>query len=177
MLVLLPFFLPLASAHIASFAKGMYCRSGLTGENNLNSNLPVNPLYQLSKKDWWFQHDRGCDGAPPPAGEFLNVPSGGHFTVEHANNQAFTTLSYDGSEVSDWPDGGEHPKDWHADWQNGECVDGGYMHATNHSNAQGTAFAIAYQSDLSKIKMEDLVVFSVLKQYVFASSRRRSTMC
>ena len=39
------------------------------------------------------------------------------------------------------------------------------MHATNHSNAQGTAFAIAYESDLSKIQMEDLVVFSVLAQY------------
>jgi hypothetical protein len=41
------------------------------------------------------------------------------------------------------------------------------MHATNHSNAQGTAFAIAYESDLSKIQMEDLVVFSVLTQYVW----------
>ena len=40
------------------------------------------------------------------------------------------------------------------------------MHATNQSNAQGSAFAIAYESDLSKIQMEDLVVFSVLKQSV-----------
>lgn len=40
------------------------------------------------------------------------------------------------------------------------------MHATNQSNAQGTAFAIAYESDLSKITMEDLVVFSVLRQFV-----------
>jgi hypothetical protein len=40
------------------------------------------------------------------------------------------------------------------------------MHAMNESNAQGSAFAIAYESDLSKIKMEDLVVFSVLKQSV-----------
>jgi hypothetical protein len=40
------------------------------------------------------------------------------------------------------------------------------MHATNQSNAQGTAFAIAYESDLSKINMEDLVVFSVLRQFV-----------
>jgi hypothetical protein len=31
---------------------------------------------------------------------------------------------------------------------------------------RGTAWAIAYESDLSKIQMEDLVVFSVSKQYV-----------
>lgn len=159
--------IPLSHAHIAAFAKGMYCKNGLPGENNQNSNLPVSPLYQLSKADWWFQHDRGCDQAPPAAGEFLNIPSGGHFTVEHANNQAFSTLSYDGSNVSRWPDGAKHPNNWHGQWQDGECLpDGGWMHATNRSNAQGTAFAIAYESDLSKITMEDLVVFSVLPQYV-----------
>jgi hypothetical protein len=98
---------PFSDAHIAAFAKGMYCKDGLPGDNNQNNNLPVAPLYQLSKEDWWFQHDRGCDQAPPAAGEFLNVPSGGHFTVEHADNQAFTTLSYSGTEVSRWPDGGQ----------------------------------------------------------------------
>ncbi|KAK5166473.1 uncharacterized protein LTR77_008016 [Saxophila tyrrhenica] len=160
----LPFLLPLAHAHIASFAKGMYCRSGLTGENNLNNNLPIAPLYQLSKKDWWFQHDRGCDGAPPPKGEFLEIPAGGSFTVEHANNQAFTSLSYDGTGVSRWPDGAQHPRDWHGEWDGAECLPGGgWIHAVNQSNAQGTAFAIAYESDLSKIEMEDLTVFSVLE--------------
>ena len=177
-----------SDAHIAAFAKGMYCFNGLPGDNNQNNNLPVAPLYQLSKQDWWFQHDRGCDQAPPAAGEFLNIPSGGHFTVEHADNQAFTTLSYSGTEASRWPDGGqqsvsEHthqmteeltqlnsssPRNWHGSWDGSECLPGGgWMHATNHSNAQGTAFAIAYESDLSKIKMEDLVVFSVLAQYVW----------
>ena len=38
------------------------------------------------------------------------------------------------------------------------------MHTTNHSNAQGTALAIAHESDLSKITVKDLVVFSVLPQ-------------
>ena len=98
----------LASAHIASWGPGMYCRGGLPGQNNKNNNLPVAPLYQHSKADWWFQHDRNCDTAPPPAGEFLELPVGGHFTVDHGNNQAFTTLSYDGAQVSDWPDGGQY---------------------------------------------------------------------
>lgn len=164
---LLASLLPLASAHIAAFGPGMYCKNGLPGENDQNNAAPVAPLYQLSKKDWWFQHHRGCDAAPPPAGEFLEIPAGGHFTVEHATNQAFTTLSYDGENVSRWPDGKKHPNGWHGQWDGAECLpDGGWMHATNRSNAQGTAFAIAYESDLSKIKMEDLVVFSVLKQYV-----------
>jgi hypothetical protein len=100
-------FLLLANAHIAAFAPGMYCRDGLPGQNNQNNNLPVAPLYQLSKADWWFQHDRNCDTAPPPAREFLELPVGGNFTVEHANNQAFSTLSYDGKEVTEWPDGAE----------------------------------------------------------------------
>ena len=51
--------------------------------------------------------------------------------------------------------------------------EGGFMHATNQSNAQGTAFAIAYESDLTKIAMEDLVVFSVLPQYEFPWRRIR----
>jgi hypothetical protein len=64
-----------------------------------------------------------------------------------------------------WPDGAKHPADWHGEWDGSECLPGGgWMHATNQSNTQGTAFAIAYESDLSKIQMEDLVVFSVLKQ-------------
>ena len=39
------------------------------------------------------------------------------------------------------------------------------MHVQNQSMAQGTAFAIAYKSNLTEIEMEDLVVFSVLEQY------------
>lgn len=40
------------------------------------------------------------------------------------------------------------------------------MHAHDQSTTAGTAFAISYQSDLSKVTMENLVVFSVLDQYV-----------
>ncbi|KAK5709263.1 hypothetical protein LTR17_019943 [Elasticomyces elasticus] len=160
-LILLPAF---ASTHIAAFGPGMYCRDGLPGQQNKNNNLPVAPLYQHIKADWWFQHDRGCDTSPPPAGEFLELPAGGNFTVEHADNQAFTTLSYDGKQVTDWPDGGIHPDDWHGEWKDNECItEGGWMHATNQSNVQGSAFAIAYKSNLADITMEDLVVFTVLE--------------
>lgn len=43
------------------------------------------------------------------------------------------------------------------------------MHAHDQSTAAGTAFAISYQSDLSKVTMENLVVFSVLEQYLIVT--------
>jgi hypothetical protein len=164
--------LPLAAAHIASFGPGMYCRNGPSASSpNLNSNTPVAPLYNLPKSQWWFQHDRGCDAAPPTdPSDVLVLPAGGTFTVELANNQAFTTLSYGGKQATQWPDGGQHPEDWNGNGRdpNGEgCIpadEGGYMHTQNETMAQGTAWAIAYGSDLTKIEMEDLVVFSVLEQ-------------
>jgi hypothetical protein len=152
------------TAHVAAFAKGMYCLSGPDG-TNLNSNAPVSPLFDLSFSDFWFQHDRGCDAAVPANGDFLEIPAGGSFTVELANNQAFTTLSYDGENVSDWPDGKDHPDDWHGPLDGGEgCIqDDGWIHTQNESTAQGTAWAIAYSnpSNLADIKIEDLAVFSV----------------
>jgi hypothetical protein len=102
-----------AQAHTAAWAPGMYCRGGNdTTKDDQNTNLAVNPLYMLSKTDFWFQHDRGCDKAPPPPGEFLNLPANGEFTAELAHNRAFTTLSYNGQFVTDWPDGKTHPEDW-----------------------------------------------------------------
>ncbi|KIW74071.1 hypothetical protein Z517_12481 [Fonsecaea pedrosoi CBS 271.37] len=155
----------MAQAHIAAFAKGMYCENGTDPANpNPNSNAPVSPLYNLTQEQWWFQHDRGCDAVPPPPGVFLELPAGGSFDVELADNQAFTTLSWGGSKTSEWPDGGDHPEDWNGGGIGEGCIqDGGYMHVQNQSMAQGTAFAIAYESDLTAITMEDLVVFSVLE--------------
>jgi hypothetical protein len=159
-------FASLASAHTAAWAPGMYCRGGNTTVDDNNTNLAVNPLYDLPKSEWWFQHDRGCDLKPPPAGEFLALPAGGSFTVELAHNRAQTTLSYGGKYTSDWPDGQDHPEDYHGstDGTTEGCLSDGALHATNQSNAAGTAFAISYESDLSKVTMENLVVFTVLEQ-------------
>jgi hypothetical protein len=155
-------------AHTGAWAPGMYCRGGpVAGEDNQNTNTVVNPLYQFSKEDWWFQHERGCDKVPPPAGEFLELPAGGSFTVEHAHNRAFTTLSYDGKFTTQWPDGKDHPEDWNglaADPGEGCIQDDGALHVQNETSATGTAFAISYQSDLSKVTMENLAVFTVLEQ-------------
>ncbi|ETI20580.1 hypothetical protein G647_08618 [Cladophialophora carrionii CBS 160.54] len=156
----------IAQAHVAAFAPGMYCQNGTDPNNpNPNSNAPVSPLYNLTQDQWWFQHDRGCDKVPPPPGVFLELPAGGSFNVDLANNQAFSKLSWDGTKTSDWPDGGDHPEDWTGWTGTGEgCIqDSGWIHTQNETSAQGTAFAIAYESDLNKITMEDLVVFTTLE--------------
>ena len=131
----------------------------------------VNPLYQLRKDQWWQQRDRGCHAVPPPDGEFLELPAGGSFTTELANNRAFTTLSHDGILVSAWGDGEEREEPWVAPGE-GKCLGdnpdgrGGELHTSGVEKAAGTAWAISYESDLDKVTMENLVVFSVRHQYV-----------
>jgi hypothetical protein len=57
-------------AHTGAFAPGMYCKGGNDPtKDDQNTNTVVNPLYQMGKSTWWFQHDRGCDTVPPPAGK------------------------------------------------------------------------------------------------------------
>ena len=152
------------TAHTAAWtAEGMYCAFGnTTTSTNINNNLPVDPLYNLAQADWWFQHDRGCDNAPPPENSFLEIPAGGTFTVELAHNRAQTSLVNNGAGMSDWPDGQQHPDDMSG--PPGGCVPDGALHTSNQSYAAGTAFAISYESDLSAVTMENLAVFSVLEQ-------------
>jgi len=102
----------LAHAHLAAWHPGMYCLNGATNVQNLNSQDIVTPLWQLSQSDWWFHHVNGCDDFPPPDGQFLELPAGQDFTVEIAANRAKTTLSYNGRDISDWPDGEDHPDDY-----------------------------------------------------------------
>lgn len=130
-----------------------------------NSNTPVNPLYNLPKSQWWMQADRGCNNNPPKNGASVALPAGGQFTVELAHNQAQTTLSFNGQFVSDWPDGKTHPENWAGPGSPPDCIqEDGALHTNNQSTAAGTAWAISYQSDISKVTMENLVVFSVLEQ-------------
>lgn len=155
------------SAHTAAWADGMYCRGGADpNKDEPNTRTAVDPLFDLNKEDWWFQHDRGCDAVLPKAGEFLELPANGNFTVELAHNRAQTTLSYDGKFTSEWPDGKDHPEDWNgwmADGTAAVCLkDDGAMHTYNQSSAGGTAFAISYHSDMKDVTMENLVVFTTL---------------
>ena len=66
-----------------------------------------------------------------------------------------------------WGDGKHHPSDY-GEANPGDsplssigCIGTPNIHCRNESDAAGTVFAIAYKNDLSKITMEDLVVFTV----------------
>jgi hypothetical protein len=152
-------------AHVVGWANGMYCKGGnVTGVDDQNTNTAVNPIYQETLANMWFQHDRGCDLVPPPAGEFLELPAGGQVTLELAHNRAQTSLSYNGAYAGEWPDGQPHPEDWNGNGLPGGCIQNdGAMHTCNQSTAAGTALAISYHSEISQVTLENLVVFSVLE--------------
>ncbi|KIJ93961.1 hypothetical protein K443DRAFT_134917 [Laccaria amethystina LaAM-08-1] len=152
-------------AHVAAWHKGMYCLNGSQpGVNNQNTNDAVQPLFMLNKSDWWFHHLNNCDQFPPDEGDFLELPANGVFTVEHAVNRAFTTLSYNGSMTALFGDGENHPGLGVTSEGKNEtdCIVSPNIHTQNQSMAAGTAFAISYTSDLKQVTEENLVVFTVL---------------
>ncbi|KAF5675834.1 proteophosphoglycan ppg4 [Fusarium heterosporum] len=83
----------------------------------------------------------------PPKDEFLELPAGKSFMTELANNRAFTTLSYDGPEEGCLMDGGDGS--------------GGELHTKNIESTGGTAWAISYESNIRRVAMDNLIVFSV----------------
>ncbi|KIY51548.1 hypothetical protein FISHEDRAFT_64229 [Fistulina hepatica ATCC 64428] len=150
-----------AHAHIAAWNKGMYCLNGtVVGVDNSNNNAPVSPLYNLTFNEWWFHHDNLCDEFPPAEGDFLELPAGGSFTVELAPNRAYTSLSYDGEKIGIFGNGAN--KLVSSDYGDDGCITNPNLHTQNESMAAGTAFAISYNSNISEVTPETLVVFSVL---------------
>jgi len=149
-------------AHIAAWHAGMYCQNGVLGTDDPSNNDVVNPLFNLTFSDWWFHHNNGCDQFPPPEGEFLELPANGQFTVELATNRAFTTLSFNGKFAGEFTGGNDSGERQANPGQPQDCITNPNIHTPNEANAAGTAFAISYQSDLTKVTQENLVVFSVL---------------
>jgi hypothetical protein len=150
---------PFAAAHVAAWHKGMYCLNGTTpGFDDQNANEVANPLFNLTKDEWWFHATDSCDQFPPADGDFLELPANGNFTVELAVNRAFTSLSYGGNNTGIFLDGADNVTIPGA----GACITSPNIHTQNQSMAAGTAFAISYQSDLSAVTPENLVVFTTL---------------
>ncbi|KAJ3859645.1 hypothetical protein EV359DRAFT_86181 [Lentinula novae-zelandiae] len=143
-------------AHIAAYNKGMYCINGSTG-NNQNSDDPVVPMYQLPFDQWWMHASNGCDKRPPNSGDFMTLPAGSSVVLELASNQAFSSLSYGGKLTSDWPNGHNYSDSLH----NATCITAPNLHTQNKSMAAGTALAISYESDITKVTPQNLVVISV----------------
>ncbi|KAF8901889.1 hypothetical protein CPB84DRAFT_1708032 [Gymnopilus junonius] len=151
------------SAHVAAWNKGMYCLNGTKPNvNDQNTGTAVKPLYGLRKEDWWFHHVDFCDQFPPAPGDFLELPANGEFTVELANNRAFTTLSYNGKNAGLWTDGKDHPHLGETIKGESPCITSPNIHTQNETMAAGTVFAISYVSELSQVTEENLVVFTAL---------------
>ncbi|THU95040.1 hypothetical protein K435DRAFT_667205 [Dendrothele bispora CBS 962.96] len=158
---------PLVNAHIAAWHKGMYCLNGTTpGQDDQNNNLPVVPMFKMNKEDWWMHHFDNCDQFPPAPGDFLELPANGQFTVEMATNRAFTSLSYDGTQTGTFP--GPLQNNLKDDQlgvtqpgQEPQYIADPNLHAENETMASGSAFAISYESDITKVTPENLVVFTV----------------
>ncbi|KAJ3765688.1 hypothetical protein FB446DRAFT_759897 [Lentinula raphanica] len=146
-------------AHVAAWHYAMYCLNGTSGYDNPNTNDAIQPLYKMTKDDWWFHHSNRCDQFPPEEGDFLDLPVNGTFTVELALNRAFTTLSYNGEDIGEFGDGEDHPG---MGDDASDCITAINIHAQNESMAAGTAFAISYTSNMSEVTFENLVVFTVL---------------
>ncbi|KAJ6448877.1 hypothetical protein C8R45DRAFT_1045484 [Mycena sanguinolenta] len=151
--------LPFAAAHVAAWHKGMYCLNGTTpGFDDQNANTIANPLFNLTKKDWWFHAIDHCDQFPPDEGDFLELPANGEFTVELAVNRAFTTLSYGGANTGRYLDG----QNYTGGLGGLDCITSPNIHTQNQSMAAGSAFAISYNSELAGVTPENLVVFTTL---------------
>jgi len=95
--------------------------------------------------------------SPLPRETFWNFLQESSFTVEIAANRGQTTLSFDGAYTSAWPNGQNYPDNYNVP----TCITTPNMHTQNQSMAAGTAFAISYQSDISQVTPENLVVFTV----------------
>ena len=71
------------------------------------------------------------------------------------------------AQVTGWGDGLEHPANYSVDNLGGAplsavgCIHTPNLHAHGAWDAAGTAFAIAYKSEMADVTMADLVVFSV----------------
>jgi hypothetical protein len=113
-------------------------------------------MRNMTKNDWWFQRYQGCDKAPPPNGDYLELPAAGTFKVEMATLRAHTTFgsnkNFNGEFGSE--DGKLH-------YIEGGCVNMPNVHAPNRTSAPGSAFAISYQNSIDKVTPSNLVVFTV----------------
>ncbi|KAL1727754.1 hypothetical protein EV714DRAFT_253538 [Schizophyllum commune] len=152
----------LARAHGTIWGPGMYCAN----EGNPNADYPSKqnsyhtgyPLYQLPWDQFWLNNNRNCKNDPPPDGEFMEVPANGVMKVQFASARAHTNYGWDGKFYTGFVDG---LTGYDVNMNEPNCVTSPNIHAQNASMVAGSAFAIAYKSDINDVGLEDMVVFSV----------------
>jgi hypothetical protein len=136
----------------------MFCFWGnVSGVENQNNDIPVNPLYQMEFDDWWFQGYANCPNNPPVAGTYLELEAGSSKMIQLSHNIGQTTFAYNGEYVGIYPSGSNTAPYVVA----GGCVNDGALHTTGISDVGGTALMIAYVSEIADVTTENLVVISV----------------
>jgi hypothetical protein len=122
--------------------------------NDPNQSEPVTPLYNLTFNQWWFH---GYINDPPAAGAMMNLPSGGTYHGQVACNKALTTYGDNPPQQTglyacegDLPAGGTGAMHTSDAWESPDPVD-----------VMGCGIAIAYESDVTKIKPSDFTVITV----------------
>ncbi|WWD17327.1 hypothetical protein CI109_101767 [Kwoniella shandongensis] len=138
------------SAHIALWDEGMYGWD----PNDPNQSEPVLPLMNLPFSQWWFH---GYINKPPQDGKFMTLPSGGTYHGQVACNKALTTYGQNDYQQTglyacdgDGPSGGIGAMHTSDQWE-----------SPNPTDVKGCGIAIAYESDVTKIKPEDFTVITV----------------
>jgi hypothetical protein len=120
------------------------------GFNITDTNRPQDPLMNLPFDQWWFH---GHLDHPPHPEDIKQMPVGEPSTLE---------LSCDKDATSYWTTG---PGGDQRDKNNPNYPCPGQPTTQFHTNGindlGGCALAVAYESDVSKIKPEDFVIFSV----------------
>ncbi|CDZ98792.1 hypothetical protein [Phaffia rhodozyma] len=146
----------LASGHIALWNPGLY---GFNGTDNsvaqYNTAAAVGPLrkYDNLTQSEWFGH--GFLDLPPKDGDFMELTPGKTETFELSCNRAFTSYRSP-TDTGDLPEYA--------------CTGEGPLHTVNNFNDTtpvnttllgGCVLAIAYESDVTKLRPEFFSVFSV----------------
>lgn len=120
------------------------------GFNITDTNRPQDPLMNLNFDQWWFH---GHLDHPPHPEDIKQMPVGEPSILE---------ISCDKDATSSWPSG---PGGDQRDKNNPDYPCPGQPTTQFHTNGindlGGCALAVAYESDVNKIKPEDFVIFSV----------------
>ena len=142
---------PLTLSSPAPFHPSMY-GFNVTEQTFSYDNRPVAPLQDMTFEQWWFH---GHLDFPPHPGDIFDLPAGKAATLELACNKGLTSF-FASSEGSVDIRAGDNPCT-----SDDGSFPSGAMHTKGFDDLTGCALAIAYESDVSKIKPEDFAVFSV----------------